>query len=252
METEQFILAGYTADVCLYALAFLTHLFSWKRLSLGLSLFAVMVNAAILVLLTLSSHHLPVFGLFEGLMTSAFFLGSLGILHPSREAGRWDVLSWVWIEVLFLLAIAFFFPKGPSSYRSDDTFVWVVLFHGLRNLALGTGLFSAAHFFRFRLRKNQNPLQKGVFQQGRNYLLLTTVLFLGSEYAGMIWCQKGWGDFWHWGATFFQSTLIILGFMAVFHIPGKNPLSDNFRAVSGIAAVLLMLAVKISKGLLMI
>ncbi len=247
---EQCIQAGYTIAVCLYALGLFAHLFRWNRLSLSFSLSAVIVNAAILVLLTLSSRHLPVFGLFEGLMTSAFVLGSLGILHPSRETNRWDVLSWVWIEVLFLLTITFFFPKGPSFYRSDDTFAWVVMFHGLRNLALGAGLFSAAHFFRYRFNRNHGALEKDIFRQGRNYLLLTTVLFLCSEYAGMIWCQMGWGDFWHWSGTFFQSALIILSLMVAFHIPGKLRFSDNVRSVAGLAAVLLMLAIRVSKGLL--
>jgi hypothetical protein len=75
------------------------------------------------------------------------------------------------------------------------------------------------------------------------------VFFLCSEYSGMIWCQKGWGDFWHWSATFFQSTLIILCLMFAFHIPGKNHRSDDIRSVIGAVTALVMLTIQVTKGL---
>ena len=249
MEMQQFILAAYTADIVCYTSTLIAHLLKWKRFSLGFAIAAIVVNAAILTALAFSAHHLPVFNLFEGLLTTSLVLGILGLFCRQKETSGVDVMAWVWIEVLFLFGITLIFPKEASSYRHDNTFLWVLLFHGLREIALGTGLFAVAHFLFFRLKKDRNALEKRILHQGRNFLLLTTVLFLCSEYAGMIWCQKGWGDFWHWNGTFFQSTLIILGLMLAFHIPGNSRRADDIRSLLGSAAVLLMLTVKIGKGL---
>lgn len=252
MEIRHFISIAYTADICLYTILLVTHLLKWKRISYCVALCAVAVNAAILTGMALSFRNLPVFNLFESLMLSAFVLAVLGIFSRSKKGGPWNVTAWIWFEVLFLVGISLLFPREPASYRPNSTFLWVVLFHGLRCVALGTGLFAAAHFILFRFGRGGGVPEKTLFRMGRNYLLVTTILFLCSEYAGMIWCQRGWGDFWHWSGTFFQSTLIILCLMFAFHIPGKTRMSENTRSISGIVAVLVILAVKISKGLWMV
>ena len=249
MEMQKFISTAYTVDILFYASTLIAHLMKRERFSRLSAMAAIGANAAILAALAFSSHHLPVFSLFEGLLTSILVLGFLGVFCRQKETSRPDVAAWVWIEVLFLFGITLFFQKEASAYRHDSTFLWVLLFHGLREIALGTGLFAVAHFIFFRLKKDRNALDKRILHQGRNFLLLTTVLFLNSEYAGMIWCQKGWGDFWHWNGTFFQSTLIILGLMLAFHIPGNSRRADDIRSLLGSAAVLLMLTVKVGKGL---
>ena len=250
MEINFFISIAYTTDICLYVISLVTHLLKCNGISRAVALFAVWVNGALLAVMAVTSGHLPVFNLFESLMLSTFVLGGLGVFRHSKKGSPWGVRAWVWLLALFLMGITLFFPKEASSYRPDSTFLWVVLFHGLRCLALGTGLFAAAHFILFRF--GSGAPEKTLFRMGRNYLLVTTVLFLCSEYAGMIWCQRGWGDFWHWSGTFFQSALIILCLMFAFHIPGKTRLSENTRSISGIVAVLIMLAVKISKGMWMV
>ena len=252
MEISLFISIAYTTDICLYVISLMTHLLKWNGISRCVALGAVSVNAALLTAMAFSSRHLPVFNLFESLMLSTFVLGVLGISGRSEKGGPWNVTALVWLEVLFLLGISLLFPREPASYRPDSTFLWVVLFHGLRCVALGTGLFAAAHFILFRFGRRGGAPEKALFLMGRNFLLVTAIVFLCSEYAGMIWCQRGWGDFWHWSGTFFQSTLIILCLMFAFHIPGKNRLSENTRSISGIVAVLVMLAIKISKGLWMV
>jgi len=136
-------------------------------------------------------------------------------------------------------------PSPVPSHLSLGGFC----FHGFRCLALSLALFSAAHFVRFRREPLRKRVNNPLFKQGRNYLLLSAVTFLCGEYSGIIWCQNGWGDFWHWSPAFFQSTLIILFFMAAFHLPGKNPRSDNLRSVIAIMTPLLMLTIKVVKGL---
>ncbi len=250
METSLFISIAYPVDMGLYVISLVTQLLKWTGSSRFVALCAVLVNGALLAVMAVSSHHLPVFNLFESLMLSTFVLGGLGVFSRPEKGCPWDARAWVWLLVLLLMGITLFFPGQASSYRPDSTFLWVVLFHGLRCLALGTGLFAVAHFMLFRF--GSRALEKSLFLMGRNYLLVTTILFLCSEYAGMVWCQAGWGDFWHWSGTFFQSALIILCLMFAFHIPGKSRLSENTRSISGIVAVLIMLAVKIGKGLWMV
>jgi len=159
-----------------------------------------------------------------------------------------SVRAWVWIEVLLLFGIMLFFTKEPPPHRFHHTYPWVVLFHGFRGVALSLALFSAAHFIRFRMEPERRRANNPLFGQGRNFLLLSALAFLCGEYAGIVWCQNGWGDFWHWSPAFFQSTLIILCLMFAFHIPGKNPRSDDLRSVVAIMTPLVMLTVVVVKG----
>ena len=246
---KHLILAGYATSYFFYSVTLLTYFLRWRILWKYLSITAVTGNFLVLVLITTSSGHFPFFNVFESFLFVTFILGGLGHFCSQTEKHRLDVRSWVWIEILFLLTIVLFFPKESSFYRHNHTFLWVVLFHGFRNLALTTILFSAAHFIRFRLESKRKPLRNDIFLRGRNFLLLTTVLFLFSEYSGMIWCQNGWGDFWHWSATFFQSTVIILCLMFAFHIPGKNHRSFEIRSVIGAVTALVMVTIQVSQGL---
>ena len=246
---KNLILAGYSTSYFFYALTFITYLLRWRNPWRYLSIIALTVNVLVLLLIAISSGHFPFFNVFECLLFVTFILGGLGRFCSQTEKHRFDVRSWVLIEILFLLGIVLFFPKEPSLYRPNHTFLWVVLFHGFRALALAIVLFSAAHFIRFRLVRQRKNLKNHIFVMGRNFLLLSTVLFLCSEYSGMIWCQKGWGDFWHWSTTFFQSTVIILCLMFYFHIPGKNHRSGDIRSVIGAVTALVMLTVQVTKGL---
>ncbi|MBW1783174.1 MAG: hypothetical protein JRL30_20830, partial [Deltaproteobacteria bacterium] len=216
---KSLILTGYIASFLLYALTLLTAFSRWNGLSRFLSVMALALNGSVLAGIWIVSGQTPVFEIFAGLLFVTFILGILGAFCCPVDEGRWRVRTWVWIEVLFLFGITLFFPKEPPSYRYHHGDLWVVLFHGFRCLALSFALFSAAHFIRFR----QDPLRKRAhnphFKEGRNFLLLSALAFLCGEYSGIIWCQNGWGDFWHWSPAFFQSTLIILCLMAAFHIP---------------------------------
>lgn len=245
---KNLISVGYATSYLFYAVTLICYLSS-RNLWRYPSIIAVTVNFSVLLLITISTGHFPFFNVFESFLFVTFILGGLELLCSQTEKNNLDVRSWVWIEILFLLGIVLFFPKEPSLYRPNHTFLWVVLFHGFRNLALATLLFSAAHFIRFRLEPKPRQFGNHYLFSGRNFLLLTTVFFLCSEYSGMIWCQMGWGDFWHWSATFFQSTVIILCLMVAFHIPGKNHRSDDIRSMVGTVTALLMLTIQVSKGL---
>jgi hypothetical protein len=247
---KSLIVAGYSAAHILYALTLLTCLMGWNGLSRFLSVMALALNGSILISISIVSGQPPVFEVSGSLLAVAFVLGILGAFCCRAEEGRLTVRAWVWIEMVFVLGIALFFTKGPTGHNwYYHTYVWVILFHGFRVLALSFALFSAAHFIRFRLEPERRRANNPLFNQGRNFLLLSALAYFCGEYAGMIWCQNGWGDFWHWSPTFFQSTLIILCLMVAFHIPGNNPRSDDLRSVMAVIAPLLMLSITVVKGL---
>lgn len=247
-DIKHLIMAGYIAAYLFYALTLLTCLFRWNGLSRFLSVTALALNASILAGISIVSRQPPVFEIFGGLLFVSFVLGILGEFSSPAEERSLSVKTWVWIQLLLLFSVTLFFPKEPPPHHFHHTYVWVVLFHGFRGLALSFALFSAAYFIRFRGEPERRRAGNPLFRQGRNFLLLSAVAFLCGEYAGIVWCQNGWGDFWHWSPAFFQSTLMILCFMFAFHIPGKNPGSDDLRSVVAIMTPLLMLTVVVAKG----
>jgi len=245
---KQMLLTGYTGAFALYVVTLVAGLLGWDRLSRLLSVTALTLTGFILVGITIASRQPPVFEGFAGLMFVAFVLGTLGSFARLREDRRMGVRAWVWVELLLLFGLTLFFPKEVPPHRFHHTYLWVVLFHGTRGLALSFALFSAAHFVPFRMRPGPRRPSDPLFGQGRNFLLLSALLFLCGEYSGIIWCQNGWGDFWHWSPAFFQSTLIILCFMLAFHIPGKNAGSNDLRSIIAILTPLVMLTVAVVKG----
>jgi uncharacterized membrane protein len=137
------------------------------------------------------------------------------------------------MEILILLGISLLFTHEPAPSNYNYEFTFVLLFHVFRYVSFALTLYSSAYFVEFIVQREKDERTKALSQQGRNYLLLSTVLFLISEYIGIIWCQLGWGDFWMWGVTFFQSTIIVLYLMLAFHIPGKGKYSEDIKAVFG-------------------
>ena len=102
-------------------------------------------------------------------------------------------------------------------------------------------LYSTAYFAQFIIQRELDERVRVLSLQGRNYLLLSAVMFLLGEYVGIIWCQMGWGDFWSWSQAFFQSTFIVLYLMLAFHIPGKGRFSEDIRsAVGGMTGIVVL------------
>ena len=223
----------YLAVFLLYASTFALAFLNLKKAEKWLGLIALTANAAVLTLIVVSSGHLPVFNLFESFLLVIFVLGGLGIFCSKPEDAFPCVRIWIWLEIMVLFGITFFSSKTPSffSYAHDN--LYVVLFHAFRIVALALALFSSAQFIQFRVERNRDAPANELSNTGRNYLLLSAIFFLAGEYVGIIWCRNGWGDLWRWSAGFFQSTLIVLYLMLVFHIPGKNYRSESFRSLLG-------------------
>ena len=223
----------YLAAFLFYALAFALRLLDLRRAEHRLGLMALAANAACLTLLTISSGNLPVFELFESFLLATFVLGLLGLFCTRPEDRIPDIKTWVWLEILLLLFITLFSEKNASPAVYDHNDLYIVMFHGLRIVTLSVMLFSSALFIQFRVDRKRGGSSNRTAHKGRNFLLLGALLFLAAEYVGILWCQNGWGDFWHWSAGFFHSTLIVLYLMLAFHVPGKNYRAESIRSLLG-------------------
>jgi len=240
----------------LYAIAFFFHALALigcflrrRNLEWGSALAAVAANGVLLILIRARSGHWPLFNVFEGLLVVALVLGILGLFFSKPGERLPAVRMWVWIEILILFLIVLLFPKKPSPFLYDHDSLYVVLFHGLRPVALALMLYSSSYFLQFRVDRKRGLSGNEAFHQGRNYLLLSAGLFLAAEYVGIIWCQRGWGDFWRWVGGFFQSTLIVLYLMLAFHLPGKGHRSESLKALIGGMSGFVMLLLVIIRSI---
>ncbi len=200
------------------------------------------VNVTGLIINIVLSGQAPAFHIFESLLLAGFILAGVGIFCSRQEEKLPDVRFWVWLEVLLLLLMAGFADKTTSPYIYDHNYLYILLFHIIRIAVVSLTLFSSALYLqsRFDIRKGNSVAYRRAYQ-GRNFLILGAMLFLTAEYVGIHWCLRGWGDFWQWGAGFFQSTLIVVFFMIAVHVPGSNYRPGNWRPRLGLLSGFLVL-----------
>ena len=115
--------------------------------------------------------------------------------------------------------------------------------------ALSIILFSSAFIIQSRV-EGKNPLPgANRFYQGRNFLLLGTILFLVSEYSAMVWCQNGWSDMWRWSDGHLQSVFIFLYLMLAFHIQERRKGPRGIRSLVAGMSGFVMLAFTVIRWL---
>jgi hypothetical protein len=224
------LITTYYLIIVLYALSF--ALWATGRRGFGLvSLCGGLVaNGTALLFIFSQTRHFPVFNTLESFLFMTFILGCIAISHKSFKT---RIGLWILMEILILLGVSLFFTHEPAPSNYNYEFIYVILFHVFRYVSFALIFYSSAYFIEFIVQRERNERTRTLSHYGRNFLLLGTVLFLISEYIGIIWCQKGWGDFWMWGVTFFQSTFIVLYLMLAFHIPGKGKYSEDIKAIFG-------------------
>jgi hypothetical protein len=233
----------------LYFVLFLSSLTGYKKLEIVLCSCAVFFNLFILVYIYHSSGNLPVFNIFESFLLISFIMGAIGLFVLFRGDFSTKVRKWVWIEILVLFLVMTFSQKQASLPTYDHRYIYIVLFHSFRCIALALMLLATAWFIQFIIQREMNERTSMLAHQGRNYLVLAAVFFLMGEYVGIIWCQKGWGDFWTWSQSFFQSTLIVLYLMLAFHIPGKSRKAEDLRSIIGGLSGIFMLTLSILRSM---
>lgn len=225
-----------------YGSAFCFRLLKKRKVENFSALTGLFANAVGLILIIAYSGQAPAFHPFESLILASLILAGIGILCSRQEEHLPDVRIWVWLEVLLLLGIAAFCSKTPSPYIYDHNFLYILLFHVIRIAVVSLTLFSSALYIQSRFDSREgNAVALHRAHQGRNFLILGAIFFLIAEYIGIHWCLRGWGDFWQWGAGFFQSTLIIVFFMIAVHVPGSNYRPGNWRPRLGLLSGFLVL-----------
>jgi hypothetical protein len=233
----------------LYFLLLFSRITGFRILELATCTGAVILNLFILVYMYHRSGNLPVFNIFESFLLISFILGATGLFVLFRGDFSIKVRKWVWIEILVLFLIMSFSQKEVSPSLYDHSYIYIVLFHAFRCLALAFMLVATAWFIQFIIQREMNERTGMLAHQGRNYLVLAAVFFLMGEYVGIIWCQNGWGDFWSWSQAFFQSTLIVLYLMLAFHIPGKSRKAEDLRSMIGGLSGIFMLTLSILRSM---
>lgn len=223
----------YYIIIILYLLCLLFRVAGLKKFVYAVGITALIANGAALVLIFLTNGQFPGFNTFEAFLYISFILGLLGIsLKGVREYSE-KIRLWVWLEILLLLFITLFFAKEPTPSAYNHNYIFIILFQAFRHTSLALMLYSSAYYIQYIIQREKDERTRLLSQQGRNFLVLSAVLFFMSEYVGIIWCQKGWGDFWMWSQGFFQSTFIVLFLMLVFHIPGKGKFAEDIKSITG-------------------
>ena len=241
---------GYWITFFFYASACCLCVLRNKMLENVSALMGLITNAGCLVIIVAWSGQAPVFYLFESLMLASFVLAGVGVLCARQEEQLPDVRLWVWLEVLLLVGIAACLDKKPSPHLYDHNDLYILLFHVIRVAVISLTLFSSALYVqsRFDSRKG-NSISYHRAHQGRNFLMLGALLFLTAEYIGILWCLRGWGDFWQWGAGFFQSTLVVVFFMMAVHVPGSNHRPGAWRPRLGAMSGFLVFTLSVIRSM---
>jgi len=204
-----------------------------KAMEYAAGIAALIANGTALFLIFLTNGQFPGFNTFETFLYMSFVLGLLNLSLKGIRDYSEKIRMWVWLEILLLLVITLFFAKESTAPAYNHNYIFIILVKAFRHASLALMLYSSAYYIQSIIQREKDERTRLLFRQGRNYLLLSAVLFFISEYVGIIWCQMGWGDFWMWSQGFFQSTFIVLFLMLVFHIPGKGKYSEGIRSIIG-------------------
>ncbi|WP_462324192.1 hypothetical protein [Desulfoplanes sp.] len=188
----------------------------------------------LVLLLVWTMQRLPLFGAFEALTYTAFIIGLLELFPDASNSGseRRALITGVGTTLLLL----------PLVFRSDimpqpNFFVYssplVACFFFCRLTALGIFADAAICYMTAVTAGDHIAVRTQDEARGRNFLLLGSVVFLVSEFAGSMWCYAGWGDSWHWSGNFFRSTMFFLLIMLGLHLPAKWKLHARLTSMVG-------------------
>jgi len=227
------LLYFYYISIILYGVTLIFNVSGQKRYEIFSAVPALIANLIALFLIFYRSGHFPGYSIFESFLFTSFILGCLTIFFPGSMGFTSKIRQWIWIEILILLITAVLISKQSDSTGFDYNYIFKVMFMIFRSLSMATMLYATAYFTQFILEREFNERTNWLTHMGRNFLILSTVLFLVSEYSGIIWCQQEFGDFWMWNQNFMQSTIIMSYLMLAFHIPGKGKRAEDFRSLIG-------------------
>jgi hypothetical protein len=239
---------GYFFLFFCFSLVLCFRFLGWTWLEKIFAWTALTGNGVLLGVIWISSGHLPVFNLFESFLFATFIMGVLALIFTDEAVSPLCTRTWIWAEVILLFGILLFYPKTHAPERFYDRDLYIVLFHVGRAAALAAMLLASGFYAEFLRTSRKSSLPEDTLHMGRNFLVLGTILFLISEYAGILWCLNGWGDFWRWNYGFLSSTFIMLYLMLVFHLPGKGAVSQRMTSITGAMSSMLFLGITVSRS----
>jgi len=239
---------GYFLLFFSFILVLAFRLLGWPRPERVFAWGAMVGNALLVGSLWVLSGHVPVFNIFESFLLTVFMLVVLTLVFTEQGPERLCIRTWIWAEVVVLFGILLFYPKTQAPERFYDKDPYVVLFHVGRAAALAVMLLASGFYAEFLRISRRSSSQEDPLRMGRNFLVLGTILFLVSEYAGILWCLNGWGDFWRWNYGFLSSAFIMLYLMLVFHLPGKGSVSERMTSITGAMSSLVFLGITVSRS----
>ena len=239
---------GYFLLFFTFGLVLCFRLLGWPRPERVFAWGAMVGNALLVGSLWVLSGHVPVFNIFESFLLTVLMLVVLTLVFTEQGPERLCIRTWIWAEVILLFGILLFYPKNHAQERFYDKDLYVVLFHVGRAAALAVMLSASGFYAEFLRTFRRSASQDDLLHMGRNFLVLGTILFLISEYAGILWCLNGWGDFWRWNYGFLSSAFIMLYLMLVFHLPGRGLVSQRMHSIMGAMNSLVFLGITVSRS----
>ena len=209
--------------------------------------FGTVLCGILVLMLIWTMQRLPLFGAYEALIYTAFLIGLLETLLGSHEtSSSRQTLSTNVVTTLLVLPLVFrsdLFPR-PNFFVYSSPLVTCFFF--CRLTALGIFGYSGISYLTAATSNESSAVRHAHEIQGRNFLLLGSVVFLISEFAGSMWCYAGWGDSWRWSGNFFRSTMFFLLIMLGLHIPSKWKNARKHSAqIGGFACAFIIISVLI-------
>jgi len=216
------------------------------KASLVLFILALVSHAAGLMFWTRQVTHLPIFTRVETFSSLGFVIGLLTLFFYWRNV--FSVQIWARLIVISLLSAALLWPPTPPCFDYNHSYIYAILFHLFRRLALALALFASAIFLSARQRFKNSPPEAATLRfQGRNALMAAVLIYLLSEDVGIIWCLKGWADIWRWSPGFMISSMVLIYLMLALHLPGGSRKPGLWYTLVGISCGPLMLIAQLYK-----
>lgn len=203
---------------------------------LGIRKYEILFQAIILgfsftsvVMMAITSGHLPVSGDFEKLQCMVFYILLFSTLNNiALSTTRIRFYSFF---SLIILAIPLLGELQTSEHYIIYDHFEVVLFFQLRTLSMAFFALSVTCSIEAFFAKQMNNSEQNLIHLARNYGLLGAAAFLGGEFFGSLWALYGWGDPWRWSRGFFMAGAMFLLSMIAGHIPPAYLKNSNAKII---------------------
>jgi cytochrome c-type biogenesis protein CcsB len=235
-----------------YVLYFMTQRVPWRRLGYVMTLCALCMLTAILVLRAVAAQSFSVFGLYESLIFFSWLI--IGIyLFVARRTGNSVNAIFVLPLVVVLLGFAKFIDNAvrplPPALRSS----WLG-FH-VTTCFLGYACFVLAFCFAVLYLWQERELKSR--KVDRFFFRLPSVGLLDSLgyktvafgfvflslglISGSVWAQRAWGSFWSWDPKETWSLILWLVYLVYLHGRASRGWKGRKGAYLAVAGFIIML-----------